>query len=230
MPTAADFYKCGTMLAGILRAKVALQAACHDPAFSAVANSSDVSSCTADEAMANLLLGRKDDAFDSAGVPVSLLSHPRFAAIYMAVINEDFWTRVDAYLQLNSIVVTCIAEVSKGCALLSDAALAYLSINDHVQALTQHSFPSLLTNNDDLATLQTSWADHMRMGMTDELYLSLLIDPRQHVREFVQSEQVLIGSVELNNFGATDAIHRALKVVSRYADMDVPADDKVVWV
>lgn len=220
------------MCVNLQRAKAALQLACDNPEFLrlAIASWASISRKPSDDEMATLLGGIHEADFDAARVPAALLGHPQFAAIYASVTCEDFWARLDAYVQLNSIVVTCITEVSKGCALLSDAALAYLSINDHVKALTEGSFPMLLANSIDLAVFQMSWSDRMRRGMTDELYAALLIDARQHVREFVRSEKTLIGTVEQNNFGATDAIQRALKVVTKFADVDVPADDKIVQV
>ena len=220
------------MCVSLQRAKVALQLACNDPEFlrAATASCSTVCNTSGDDEMASLLGSSQTDDIGTAMVPAVLLANPKFAAIYLSITSKTFWACVDAYVQLNGIIVTCITEVSKGCALLSDAALAYLSINDHVKALTEESFPDLLANSVDLAVFQMSWTDRMRTGMTDELYAALLIDARQHVREFVQSEHALVGSADLNNIGATDAIQRALKVVTKYADVDVPADDKIVQV
>eukprot|EP00892_Ulva_mutabilis_P007046 jgi/Ulvmu1/4713/UM002_0444.1 len=229
-PVRSNFYTCIAMCAGLLGVKAALQAACLDSEFlhSARATAAAAGSRSGDPDMEYLLGSSPEDGTNTARVPEALLGQPRCAAAYADIMNEGWWARLEAYVQLNRIILTCVAEVGKDAALLSDAALAYLSINAHISALTEDSFPALLSNGTDLAVFQMSWSNHMRIGMTDELCAALLLDARKHVREFVQSEPALVGSEALQNCGSTDVILRALKVVTKRARFDVPDDDKIV--
>lgn len=231
-PVRSRFYSCSAMCASLKTVKAALLSACHDSEFLQVARASaaNASSTPNDCDMVELLGISVEDGSNTARAPEALLRHPKFAAMFADITSESWWARVDAYVQLNSIIVTCVAEVSKDAALLSDAALAYLSINAQVAALTVDTCAALLSNSTDLAIFQMAWSNHMRTGMTDELYAALLLDARKHVRDFVQSEPTLVGSQELRNYGSTDVIQRALNVVSKRARFDVPDDDKIVQV
>jgi hypothetical protein len=59
-------------------------------------------------------------------------------------------------------------------------------------------------------------------------YLALLLDPRQHVREWVASQPSLVWSVATENRGSTEASQTAFECLQKTADTDVPDDDE--WV
>jgi hypothetical protein len=144
--------------------------------------------------------------------------------------SDKFWACMYEYVQLNSTIIAYIADISSNSALLSDAAIAYLSIDAKLQAMTIDSFPNLLSSNVDLAILIRCWVERMSKRMTDEHFAALFLDARKHVRDFVQSEPALVGSVQLADYGSTNAITRAVRVIKKFATADVPDDDKVVKV
>jgi hypothetical protein len=97
-----------------------------------------------------------------------------------------------------------------------------------MQNISATSFPRLLQSSSSQTILTTSWEIRARKGLVSEHYAALFLDPRKHVRDFVQSDPVFLGCAEQSNRGNTDSIKRAVQVLLRYAAEDVQADDSVV--
>jgi hypothetical protein len=105
--------------------------------------------------------------------------------------------------------------------------MAFLTMDAKIQHITAEEYPRLLGSASVTQLIQL-WEHRMRRGQIDEHYSALFLDPRKHVREFVQADEAILGCTEQESFGNTGMIQRARQGILRYAEQDVSADDPVV--
>jgi hypothetical protein len=168
-----------------------------------------------------------DDDDADVSMLVSNITNSRFRLAYKSIHDPNFWACADEFLQLNYPVLSAIKALSSDSALLSDACMAFLTTDAKIQHITAEEYPHLLGSASVTQLIQL-WEHRMRRGQIDEHYAALFLDPRKHVREFVQADEAILGCTEQDNFGNTGMIQRARQGILRYAEQDVRADDPVV--
>jgi hypothetical protein len=173
-------------------------------------------------------MGEEDFSYDDESVPRSWQGHGKYTSVYTAVRDVGFWVEAKEYVSMNKSVCAAISMLSSDSALLSDAAIAVFKLKEEITALTVSSYPALLGDAADLAVFKAKWTARMNEHLRGQHYLALLLDPRQHVREWVASQPSLVGSIATENRGNTEAIQAALECLQKTADTDVPDDDE--WV
>jgi hypothetical protein len=89
-------------------------------------------------------------------------------------------------------------------------------------------YPNLLEDEAHVTLLQAAWESRYKKALTDQHLAALLLDPRSHVRAFVQDDAAILGSTASANHGNTTALHRAVRCILCYAGTDVPAGDPIV--
>jgi hypothetical protein len=132
-------------------------------------------------------------------------------------------------VQLNELVAESIPILGGDLAALSDAAVAMLQLNDSVLTLTEGSYPDLL-DAVDISSIQKLWKGRFESFLRDVHFLALLLDPRAHIRAFVQQQPSILGSNDMPvaNRGNTQAINATIDALHRWADQCVSDDQPYV--
>jgi hypothetical protein len=157
----------------------------------------------------------------------SNITNSRFRLAHKSIHDPTFWACADEFLQLNDPVLSATKALSSNSALLSDACMAFLTTDAKIQRITAEEYPRLLGSASVTQLIQL-WEHRMRRGQIDEHYSALSLDPRKHVREFVQADEAILGCTEQEIFGSTGMIQRARQGILRFAEQDVSAYDAVV--
>jgi hypothetical protein len=115
---------------------------------------------------------------------------------------------------------------------LSDAARLMeinkrMDINKRMEINEAASFPSLLIVN-TLCDVKQRWRDRFRSHLRLQHFLALLLDARQHMREFAQNEPAVIGSTKAGEIGCTEVIKLAVSFVRDFAETLLDSSDPTV--
>jgi hypothetical protein len=221
------------MLSSILKHRGTLVQAVRDPEFErlACASRSGMDSLAA-EVEADQHLQELTDALtgvDSSptNVPAGVASNTRYATVYKSVLDSGFWEAASEYIALNTQVAAAITSLSSDSACLSDAVLYTTKISQTINAL-QHGAESVLFDSElHIQELQKVWSKRAE-HVTSFSHLALLLDPRPEYRAFVQSESIILGSVEERNRGNTGFIASADSALRAMVDLVLPDDNKTV--
>jgi hypothetical protein len=133
---------------------------------------------------------------DTESAPYALQGRGKYTATYLTVQDEGFWVEAEEYVNMNKNVCAAIGILGSDSALLSDTAITMLKLKDEIDALTTKSYPLLLGNDADLAVFKAKWMARMKEHLRGQHYLALLLDPRQHVREWVALQPGVVGSYQ----------------------------------
>jgi hypothetical protein len=169
---------------------------------------------------------REEDLRDDSLLPYPLQGRGVYTSVALSVKDMDYWDAVKEYQKLNAAICEAITMLSSGSALLSDAAISFLQLNDKLMSIKDDAFPRLLPTSADVAVFKQKWKERFQGHLTNAHYAALLLDPRKHVREFVKSQPAFLG--EGDTFGNTAAIAAASAYVTAAADDDIPDDHPAV--
>lgn len=167
----------------------------------------------------NELREMEEDLLSSGdnSLPSDIRANTKYAATYTAVMSSDFWRRVHDFVKLTSPIQSTIAKLGADSATLSDAARMYLELNNTLESCSASDFPDLLTA-DTLDDLRRIWRDRFRNYLRPQHFAALLLDPRKHMRDFVQNEEVVIGEKSGDTYGNTEIIQRVVQFVRDFSD------------
>jgi hypothetical protein len=105
------------------------------------------------------------------------------------------------------------------CALVSDAARAWLEIKDHYDSLNNKSVDRISSSGflaADVGDIKHHAMKRIDSGITGAHYLALLLDPRPSMRAFVKQRK-LAGDAEAKSLGNTAALHAAKEALRTMA-------------
>jgi hypothetical protein len=174
------------MATGIQKHRLALEAAVEDPEYCRIAAARVHEEDPEDDDC--------DDFLDDSDAPIGLQGRGKYTRVWSYINDVTFFDRLAEYVALNADVVAAINMLGSDSALLSDAAMAVLKLNQTITAYTTDDFPMLLGNEADLALFKAKWQERMMAALKPHHYLAVFLDPRKHVREWVLSQPCLIGS------------------------------------
>jgi hypothetical protein len=153
-----------------------LHAACQDAEFERIARSSRAAADDDDD-LEEMLGGSCEEDIGIAEVPEGLeISGSMLQSTATSWVTN--FRHANEYIHLNNTITTYIADVSSNSALLSDADIAYLSIDAKLQVLTADSFPNLFSSKVDRAILICCWVERISNGMTAALFAALVLGRR----------------------------------------------------
>jgi hypothetical protein len=131
---------------------------------------------------------------DTESASYALQGRDKYTGTYLTVQDEGFWVEAEEYVNMNRNVCAAIGILSSDSALLSDTDITERAVKDEINALTIGSYPLLLGYDADLAAFKAKRLARMKEHLRGQHYLALLVDPRQHVREWVALQPGLVGS------------------------------------
>ena len=156
---------------------------------------------------------------DRASIPAAVRKSTKYAAAYASVSSSSFWKQAHEFVELNSPVQQAITDLSSDSATLSDAARMFLQLNKKIILISHEHFPALLTVA-TVNTMKAQWDSTFRGHLRPHHFVALLLDPRKHMRQFVQDEPAVIGASESR--GDSDIIRQSVEFVRQFADTPVP--------
>jgi hypothetical protein len=115
-----------------------------------------------------------DDDDADVSMLVSNITNSRFRLAYKSIHDPHFWACADEFLQLNYPVLSAIKALSSDSALLSDACMAFLTMDAKIQHITAEEYPRLLGSASVTQLIQL-WEHRMRRGQIDEHYSALFL-------------------------------------------------------
>ena len=117
---------------------------------------------------------------------------------------------------MNAPVLEFIVAMGADSASLSDAAVAWLKIQQHFESLVSTDLSRLSsTPGVDIALLQAHAVKRFGDGMKDVLCLALLLDCRPKTRAFVK-QQGIVGTG--STLGATDTVEAAKRAIMQISE------------
>ena len=119
---------------------------------------------------------------------------------------------------INKPLLDFIVQMGSDSATISDAARAWLQIQQHFDSLTRGTHFRRISDTAaaDIEQLQALCRKRVKDGMTDAHYLALLLNPRPSMRAFV-SKHCLLGSASDQTLGNTDAMQAAQRCLKDMA-------------
>jgi hypothetical protein len=174
----------------------------------------------------------EDAVPDELIVPPELAHKGKYTTAYAAIKGSTFWSQLEQYVQLNELVAESSPILGGDLAAVSDATVAMLQLNDSVLTSTEFfesSYPALL-DAVDISSIQKLWKGRFESFLRDVHFLALLLDPRAHIRAFVQQQPSILGSNDMPvaNLGNTQAINATIDALHRWAHQCVSDDQPYV--
>jgi hypothetical protein len=155
--------------------------------------------------------------YPSGHMPEAVRTNKVYACAFAAVCSSKFWSQLSEYMSLTQPFAAGITALSADSASLSDAARLFIELNSKVLSFQAADFPTLLTAS-DVTEIQNMWAVRFNNHLRPHHYVALLLDPRRHMRAFVQNQPAVVGSKADGSWGNTPIIKTAVQFVRDYSE------------
>jgi hypothetical protein len=164
------------------------------------------------------LLSGGEGVTTSMEMLANVANNKRFSTVYKAVRDPKFWKAAQPYVNLNKPVAAAITNLSGDSVCLSDAVYLVMTAGKSMHAATCSQYCELFSSEHQVAALKHLW-DKRSDHLTGFAHLSHLLDPRRRYRKFVQSERLIVGSVQEKDYGNTAFLVSAGMCLRNMADV-----------